>query len=76
MAPKKPEFIGDVPVTGHGEFEGEVVGSAKIEKMPGGSLIAHIDASGMSADILRRGFTLGSIIVSEEPRVQVEKFED
>lgn len=66
MAPKKPKFVAEVPITGHLEEDGKVVGIAKIEQMPGGNLIAHIDASGMSAETFRRGFSLGSFTVPEE----------
>lgn len=67
MAPKKPIFIGVVELTSPGETgEGEIVGSAKIEKLPGGALIAHIDARNMPAEILRRGFSIGPILKEEE----------
>jgi hypothetical protein len=73
MAPKKPKFVTEVPITSHPQDGGEIVGTAKIEQLPGKAYIAHIDASGMSADILRRGFSLGSFTIVEEPRVQLEK---
>lgn len=69
MAPKKPKFVAEVPLVnrldGHPE-EGEVVGMARIEQLPGGNCIAHIDASGMTADTLRRGFSIGDFSIAEE----------
>jgi hypothetical protein len=60
MTPRKPKFVAEVTVTaGPIRDTGEVIGTAKIEKMSGGVFIAHIDASNMSAEMLRRGFTLG-----------------
>lgn len=73
MAPKKPNFVAEVPLLGHREEDGKIVGSARIEKMPGGSLVVHIDGSGMSAETFRRGFSLGSFTVPEETVVQLEK---
>lgn len=66
MAPKKPKFVGEVPVInrlGGGE-EGQVVGTARIEDLHG-TQIVHIDMAGKSADILRRGFSLGEFTESE-----------
>jgi hypothetical protein len=74
---RKPKFVAEVALTGHLEDDGKIVGSARIEQMPGGNLIAHVDASGMSAETLRRGFSLGSFTVPEDkdatPKVQLEK---
>ena len=71
MAPKEPKFIANVSVTSHADEK--VIGTAKIEQLPGGACIAHIDASEMTAEQLRRGFSLGSFKVPEEPVVQLEK---
>lgn len=42
------------------------VGVAKIERTRGNNLIFHIDASEMPQGILRRGFSFGKPVVSEE----------
>lgn len=63
---KKPRFVAEVAIRPRSESgEGEIVGTAKIEKLPGGALIAHIDMAGKSADILRRGFSLGTVTMTE-----------
>jgi hypothetical protein len=60
-------WIGEVPVTERRPGgEGDVVGVAKVEKLRSGALIHHIDLSGKSADILRRGFSLGELPRDEE----------
>lgn len=69
MAPKKPKFIAEVPLINRldgSPEEGMVVGTARIEQLPGGAIIAHIDASGMTADMLRRGFSIGDFSIPEE----------
>jgi hypothetical protein len=63
MAPRKPKFVGDAVI--RGRLDGNVLGSARIEQM-GGKFIAHIDASGMTAEDLRRGFSLGEVVPPEE----------
>jgi hypothetical protein len=63
---RKPKFVAEVPLTGHLEEDGKIVGSAKIEQLPGGNFIAHVDASGMTAETLRRGFSLGKFSIIEE----------
>jgi hypothetical protein len=73
MAPKKPIFIGVVELTSPNETgEGEIVGSAKIEKLPGGALIAHIDARNMPAEILRRGFSMGPIPAAKTEEKEID----
>lgn len=66
MTLKKTNFVAEVVLTGHHEEGDKVVGSAKIEQLPGGHFIAHINASGMTAETLRRGFSLGPFTVAEE----------
>jgi len=66
LAPRKPKFVAEAPVTSRLDDNKTVVGIAKIEQLPGGSLIAHIDASGLSAEQLRRGLSVGSFTVPEE----------
>lgn len=68
MTPRKPKFVAVVAVTD--SPKGEVIGTAKIEEMPGGKEIIHIDASTMPADTLIRGFSLGEIQGREEGDVQ------
>lgn len=69
LAPKKPKFVGEVPVVnrldGHPE-EGEVVGTAKLERLSGGNIVVHIDGSTMTGEMLRRGFSLGSYSIAED----------
>lgn len=73
MAPRKPKFVAQVPVREHGESgEGVIVGTAKIEKLSSGALIAHIDASKMSADFLRRGFSLDPMPEIAEPEKETD----
>lgn len=67
MAPRKPIFVGQASIRGRGgSGEGVIVGTAKIEKLSSGALIAHVDASGMSAEFLRRGFSLEPVTESEK----------
>jgi hypothetical protein len=63
MTPRKPWFVAVVPVMN--SSKGEVIGSAKIEKMHGKEIV-HIDAGTMPADTLLRGFSLGDIPVKED----------
>ena len=78
LARRKPKFVAEVPLInrldGHPE-QGEVIGTAKIEQLPGGNCVAHIDAPGMTADRLRRGFTLGSFFSppTEHLAISLEK---
>jgi hypothetical protein len=68
MAPKKPKFIGEIPVYNRIEgspAEGELVGSAQIEDLSGRPII-HIDGSTMTGEMLRRGFSLGSFSIVED----------
>jgi hypothetical protein len=63
----KINWIGEVPVIERRPGrEGDVIGVAKVEKLRSGALIHHIDLSGKSADILRRGFSLGELPKVEE----------
>lgn len=68
MTPKKPKFIGEVPLVNRIEGspdEGQVVGIAKIEELLGGNQIIHMDASGMTAEMLRGGFRVGDLSIAE-----------
>lgn len=79
MPPKEPKFIGEVPVVNRlegSESERQVVGTAKLEELPGGNVVAHIDMSGETAEILRRGFSFGAVSLDEPPRVDLRKFID
>lgn len=62
MVPRKPIFVGEVAVCD----EDKVVTTARVEKLPAGSLIVHIDAAELSADILRRGFSFGKMEETSE----------
>jgi hypothetical protein len=62
MTPRRPRFVAVVPVISNPK--GEVIGSAKIEKMHGKEIV-HIDAGTMPADTLLRGFSLGEIPAKE-----------
>lgn len=65
--PRKPKFVAKAAVRSRSEDgEGEIVGTAQIEKLSSGTLVVHLDASGMSPDILRRGFSLDAFSVPEE----------
>lgn len=68
LARRKPKFVAEVPVINRidgSSEEGKVIGTAKIEQLPGGNCVAHIDASGMTPEMLRRGFSLGDF---DEPQ--------
>lgn len=69
MAPKKPKFVGEAPVVnrldGHPE-EGEVVGTAKLEKLPGGNIVVHVDGNTITGEMLRRGFSFGSFSIKDD----------
>lgn len=69
MTPREPKFVGTVPLINRldgSEEEGEVVGTAKLEELPGGNVIAHMNMSGQTAEILRRGFSFGSFSIAED----------
>jgi hypothetical protein len=57
-------FEDEVPfvnrLDGHPD-EGKVIGTAKIERLPGGRLVANIDASGMSVESFHRGFSFRDV---------------
>ena len=79
LARRKPKFVAEVPLInrldGHPE-QGEVIGTAKIEQLPGGNCVAHIDASGMTPEMLRRGFSLGDFDVPPDEHltmIQLQK---
>lgn len=64
---EKLNWIGEVPVTErHPEGKGDAVAVAKVEKLKSGALVHHIDLSGKSVEILRRGFSLGELGKEEE----------
>lgn len=64
---EKLNWIGEVPVTErHPEGKGDVVAVAKVEKLKSGAVVYHIDLAKQSADILRRGFSLGELPIIEE----------
>lgn len=68
MAPRKPKIVGEVPVKNRLEGsaeEGQVVGTAQVEELSG-KLIFHIDMTGKTADILRRGFSMGSFSIAKD----------
>lgn len=69
LAPKKPKFVAEVPFTVNPGSE--VVGTAKIEQLPGGNCIAHIDATGLTPEMLRRGFSLGDFDAPEEDHAPI-----
>lgn len=72
LLPKEANFVGEVPVVNRlegSEEEGRVIGTARIERLDGGNLIAHVDASGMTGEILRRGFSIGSFSFLEDKNV-------
>jgi hypothetical protein len=76
VTPKKPKFVAEVSITGHHEDEGRIVGRAKIEQLPGGNCVVHIDASEMTAETLRRGFSIGSFSVPDEEMVNISLQKD
>lgn len=67
---KAARIIGEVPVVirEEGLHLGEVVGTAKLEKYPSGYVIAVYDMHHQGADILRRGFSLGSVIEEDDEK--------
>ncbi|UOW93215.1 hypothetical protein SEA_TONYSTARCH_66 [Streptomyces phage TonyStarch] len=61
---RKTKIIGEIPIINRlegTEEEGQVVGKGIVEELPSGDQIVHMDLSGKTADILRRGFSLGDI---------------
>jgi hypothetical protein len=74
LARRKPKFVAEVPVTVN--FDDKVIGTAKIEQLPGGNCVAHIDASGMTPEMLRRGFSLGSFVEPETEHVSISLEKD
>lgn len=67
MAPKKPKFVGVVPLVnpvGHPE-EGETIGTATLENL-GGKVIVHVDGNTITGETLRRGFSFGSFTIVED----------
>lgn len=61
---RKTKIIGEIPIINRlegTEEEGQVVGTGIVEELPSGDQIVHMDLSGKTADILRRGFSLGDI---------------
>ncbi|QEQ93560.1 hypothetical protein SEA_GIRLPOWER_61 [Streptomyces phage GirlPower] len=66
---RKTKIIGEIPIINRleGTEEGQVVGKGIVEELPSGDQIVHMDLSGKTADILRRGFSLGDISLYEEP---------
>jgi hypothetical protein len=74
LVPKKPKFVAEVPLANRldGSPEaGQVVGTAKIEQLPGGDCVIHIDAEGMTAEMLRRGFSVGEFSIPDEEIVNI-----
>ncbi len=66
---EKLNWIGEVPVMERRpEGKGDVVAVAKVEKLKSGALVHHIDLSGKDVEILRRGFSLGELPVTEEDK--------
>lgn len=65
---KDAVFIGDnIPVYDRLDdpnAQGEIVGTARAEVLSG-RVIVHIDMEGRPAEILRRGFSLGSFSIAE-----------
>lgn len=62
---KPPKFVARTSLLGHGTEDGEIVGTARVEQLHG-KLIFHVDASNMSAETLRRGFSVGEFSIPEE----------
>lgn len=62
----KTGFIGEVPVIDRlgGPRDGEVVGTAQVERTRSGDLIVHIDAS-QNLEFLTEGFRLGDLSIRE-----------
>jgi cytoskeletal protein CcmA (bactofilin family) len=63
---KTTTVIGEVPVRNRIEgstTEGQIIGKAKLEQSPSGHVIAVVE---LPADVLKKGFSLGSLSVSKE----------
>lgn len=60
-----PKFIGTAKMI-NPQNETEVVGTAQLEELPGGNIIAHVNMTGESAEILHRGFSFGSFEIKDD----------
>lgn len=63
-AVRRTKIIGEIPIINRlegSEEEGQVIGRGIVEELPSGDQIVHMDLSGKTADILRRGFSLGDV---------------
>ncbi|AOZ64934.1 hypothetical protein SEA_OLYMPICHELADO_69 [Streptomyces phage OlympicHelado] len=61
---RKTKIIGEIPIINRlegTEEEGQVVGTGIVEELPSGDQIVHMNLQGKTADILRRGFSLGHV---------------
>lgn len=63
---RRMRIIATVPVRQHDEDGGEIVCEAHMELTRSGSVIAHIDMSEMTPDLLFRGFKLGEFKMPDE----------
>jgi hypothetical protein len=68
---RRTKIVGEIPIINRlegTEEEGQVVGTGIVEELPCGDQIVHMNLRGKTADILRRGFSLGdvSLYQSEE----------
>lgn len=69
MSLRKAKWVGEVPLIIRiegSEGEGRVIGTARMERLPDGNIVAHIDAGGMTAEMLRRGFSIGELPIGRE----------
>ncbi|QAY17185.1 hypothetical protein SEA_MADAMATO_67 [Streptomyces phage Madamato] len=65
-----PNFIGEVPVRNRIEGsaeEGEIIGTAKVEKTKSGSFVYHMTLEGQTARDIQQGYSFGSFSIAEEP---------
>lgn len=76
MSPKEPEFVGEVPLMDRREgslTEDQKIGTARVERLSNGDVIAHIDGSQMTGEMLRRGFSIDLSGFSFRTPVNLEK---
>lgn len=58
------EIVGEVPVTD--KQGGNVIGTAKMEKLKGGNIVAHVELSPEHSHLIAVGFRLGEFSIVED----------
>lgn len=58
-----PNFVGEVPVTD--KPGGSIIGTAKMEKLRSGAIVAHVDLFPEHRDFMGVGFKIGDFSLAE-----------